>query len=181
MVCCFVYNLKVFNFQISHWSDFNRKLSICWNRTGHQFQRVEIGSVANFGDGNRKSKSAFRLKCHTSMLTHPGSISMHSTISMFFPTTMQWSIYTSDLGVRFCIKLVRFLTIKKLFLKVYCECRLTCKWDSFTAELAGFVEQNIHFSYLKRTSLMRFWPWCKRAIMEELKLTGAKPGPSFQL
>jgi hypothetical protein len=30
------------------------------NRAGHRFQRVEIGSVADFGDGNRKSKWAFR-------------------------------------------------------------------------------------------------------------------------
>ncbi len=57
-VCGFVYNFKVFNFQISHWSDFNRKFSICWNQAGHWFQRVEIRSVANISHGNRKSKSA---------------------------------------------------------------------------------------------------------------------------
>jgi hypothetical protein len=60
MVCCFVYNFKVFKFQIGHRSDFNRKFSICWNQTGHRFQRVEIGAVADFADGNQKSKWAFR-------------------------------------------------------------------------------------------------------------------------
>ncbi len=61
MVCCFVYNFKVLKFQIGHRSDFNWKFSICWNQTGHRFQRVEIWSVADFGDGNRKSKWALRL------------------------------------------------------------------------------------------------------------------------
>ena len=55
---CFVYNFKVFKFEIGHRSDFNRNFSICWNRAGRRFQRVEIGSVADFGDGNRKSKWA---------------------------------------------------------------------------------------------------------------------------
>ena len=58
MVCGFVYNFKVFNFQIGHRSDFNRKFSICWNQAGHWFQRVEIRSLANIGHGNQKSKSA---------------------------------------------------------------------------------------------------------------------------
>ncbi len=62
MVCDFVYNFKVFNFQIGHQSDFNRKLSICRNWAGHRFQRVEIGLVADFGDGNWKSKWAFSQK-----------------------------------------------------------------------------------------------------------------------
>ncbi len=39
---------------------FNRKFSICWNWAGHRFQRVEIWSVADFGDGNRKSERALK-------------------------------------------------------------------------------------------------------------------------
>ncbi len=37
---------RFLNFQIGHRSDFNRKFSISWNPTGHQFLRLEIGSVA---------------------------------------------------------------------------------------------------------------------------------------
>ncbi len=80
MVCVFVYYFKVFNFQIGHRSDFNRKFSICWNRAGHQFQRVEIGSVANFGNGNWKSKSAFnRIQWDISSLGNPASFGNAAT------------------------------------------------------------------------------------------------------
>ncbi len=56
-----VYNFKVFNFQIGHWSNFKRKFPVCWNQTNHQFQRLEIRSVVKIRHWNWMSKST--LKC----------------------------------------------------------------------------------------------------------------------
>ncbi len=124
MVCCFVYNFKVFKFQISHWSDFNRKFSICWNRTGHWFQRVEIGSVANFGDGNRKSKWAFTLSLSLSLsLTSEEGVPTLASIK--HARTLSFSLtLTGEEGVRTLasIKQTRTLSIPHSVSQSACVC-----------------------------------------------------------
>ncbi len=69
LVCVYVYNLKVSNFQIGCPSDFNRKWSIFWNWTGRRFQRLEIRLVAKIGCWNQMSKSALTVLCHIFLWT----------------------------------------------------------------------------------------------------------------
>jgi len=64
LVCVYVYNLKVSNFQIGHRFDLNRKWSIFWNWTGRRFQRLEIRLVAKISCWNQMSKSALTVLCH---------------------------------------------------------------------------------------------------------------------
>ncbi len=52
----FVYNSNVA--KIGNIPDFNRKISVSWNRIGDRFKKLEIGSAAEMVHWNRKSKPA---------------------------------------------------------------------------------------------------------------------------